>query len=284
MDNKKRVLSCLALVLALLVFWGLARGVWRVQENGQLTITALSIGKADALIVQQGRHTVVIDTGEEDDGADLLKELKSRGVTKVDLLLVTHFDKDHVGGAAYLADHMEISSVMMPEYEGGRPEYRAFLESLQGHAGVRRVATPEQLAVGDMQFSIYPAEDPDEIMDTEDEYDNDMSLVASLTFGSGKFLFAGDIEGTRIQKMLSTGIDWRHDWLKLPHHGRYEDALIDLLDAVDPDTVVICCSEKNPAEKKTLKLLEEKQVEVWDTSRRAVVTRSDGKQITVTTE
>ena len=83
MDNKKRVLSCLALVLALLVFWGMARGVWRVQENGQLTITALSIGKADALIVQQGRHTVVIDTGEE-EGAKQLQTTRSSGMRAQD--------------------------------------------------------------------------------------------------------------------------------------------------------------------------------------------------------
>lgn len=284
MDNKKRRLACLVLILALLAFRGLVRGVWHAQESGQLTITALPVGKADALVVQQDGRTVVIDTGEEDDGAYLVKELKNRGVAKVDLLLITHFDKDHVGGAACLVEHMEVSSVMMPDYEGSRPEYRAFSESLQGHPDVRRVAAPEQLAVGDMQFAIYPAENPDEIMDTEDEYDNDMSLVTGLTFGSRKFLFTGDIEDTRIRQMLSADTDWRHDWLKMPHHGRYEEALTDLLNAVAPDTAVICCSEKKPAEEETLKLLEERDIKVWDTARRAVVTRSDGEQITVSEE
>lgn len=284
MDSKKRRLACLALILALLAFWGLVRGAWHAQENGQLTITALPVGKADALIVQQGGRTVVIDTGEEDDGAYLVKELKSRGVAKVDLLLITHFDKDHVGGAACLVEHMEVSSVMMPDYEGSRPEYRAFLESLKGHPDVRRVAAPEQFFAEDMTFTIYPAENPGEIMDTDEEYDNGMSLVASLTYGAEKFLFAGDVEGVRIDQMLSEDIDWRHDWLKLPHHGKYEDALTDFLDAVDPDMTVICCSEKDPAEEETLKLLEERQTQIWDTSRRAVVTRSDGERITVSME
>lgn len=281
MDNKKRWLSCLGLILLLLVFWGVIQGSQHTKKDRLLTITALPVGKADALIIQEGSHTVVIDTGEEEDGPYLVKELKSRGADKVDILLVTHFDKDHVGGAAYLADHMEISSVRMPDYEGDRPEYQAFLQSIQGHPDVRRMATPEQLSVGGMQFTIYPAEDPEEIMNTDGEYDNDLSLVASMAYGSGKFLFTGDIEETRICQMLSSDTDWQHDWLKMPHHGRYNDALSELLDAVKPDTAVICCSEKKPAEEETLKLLKEKQTEVWDTSRRAVVTESDGEQIRI---
>ena len=135
-----------------------------------------------------------------------------------------------------------------------------------------------------MQITVYPAEDPAEIQNAEDEYDNDMSLVTSITYGSRKFLFTGDIEKSRIRQMLASDVDWSHDWIKMPHHGRYQKALEDLLEAVAPSGAVICCSEKNPAEEETRKLLEELQIQVWDTADRTVVTVCDGEQVTVRNE
>ena len=58
----------------------------------------------------------------------------------------------------------------------------------------------------------------------------------------------------------------------MPHHGRYQKALKALLEAVQPQMAVICCSKKEYAEDKTLKLLEENGIKMWDTSRGSVVT------------
>lgn len=128
---------------------------------------------------------------------------------------------------------------------------------------------------------IYPAEDPEAIQSAGGEYDNDMSLVTSICYGERRFLLTGDIEEKRIRQMLASGSDWKHDWLKIPHHGRYEEALNDLLDAVSPQTAVICCSEKNPAEEETLQILEERRIKVWDTKEQSVVTVCDGEHITI---
>ena len=81
--------------------------------------------------------------------------------------------------------------------------------------------------------------------------------------------------------MLDTEVDWTHDWIKMPHHGRYQKALQDLLEAVQPSWAVICCSEEEPTEDKTLELLAEEGVSVWDTSEQAVVTGCDGSKISV---
>lgn len=279
--NRRRLAKVLALVLVLLALWAFAKqfqGAGPAEED-VLTITALSVGKADALIIQNGEHTFLIDAGEQDDGEKIVRELRDRGVSRIDLFLVTHFDKDHVGGAAYVMEQMETALVVMPDYDGDRPEYAKFLESLQGHPDVRRLTEPFQETEGALQITVYPAEDPQEIRDTQEEYDNDMSLVASLCYGDRKFLLTGDIEKTRIRQMLASGTDWRHDWIKMPHHGRWQKALEELLEAVSPQWAVICCSDRHPAEEKTLSLLERAGVNVRDTAGQAVVTWSDGKSI-----
>lgn len=284
--NKRQVSAVFALMLALL---GMMCGIRMFVTTGNtagahLEIRALSVGKADALLIREGDQVVLIDAGEEDDGARIVKELKDRGVCRINLFLVTHFDKDHVGGAAYVMEQMEVLSVLLPDYEGDRSEYRNFLKYLNGHLDVRRVTAPLELVRGKMQITVYPAEDPTEIRNTEEEYDNDLSLVTSISYGSRKFLFTGDIEKERIRQMLAADVDWKHDWIKMPHHGRYQKALEELLESVAPSEAVICCSEKNPAEEKTLKLLEERKIQVWDTAARDVVTVCDGEYITVKNE
>lgn len=283
--RRRQLFGALALLLMLLVLWAMIRSPRnQTQMEEGLVITALPVGKADALILQEADHVIVVDTGEKNDGPFLLEELRKRGVSQVDLLLITHFDKDHVGAASYLLDHMEAVSVIMPDYEGDREEYREFLDRLTEHSDTKRITELQQFSMGELQIVVYPAEDPAEIQDTDKEYDNDMSLVVSVTYGSRRFLFTGDIEKTRIAQMLATDTDWKHDWIKMPHHGRYQKALKELLNKVKPDIAVICCSDEEYAEKKTLELLENRNVEVWDTSGQTIVTVCDGEQIEVRTE
>lgn len=273
--EKRNLLAVLALMLALLVVVFAAKFIGQDEADPNLTITALSVGKADALVLQQGGHTVLIDAGEKDDGDKIVRFLKNQGIHSVDLLVITHFDKDHVGGAAKVLKHLDVNSVLMPDYEGTRPEYDSFMEALDGKDEVRRLTGTDEETIGDMKIRIQAAEQGETYTDV-----NDLSLVTWVTFGSRKFLFTGDIAEERISELLASGEDLRADWLKMPHHGRYEENLGELLDAVKPTFAVICCSNKHPASEDTLNLLNERQIEVFDTSEKSVVTTCDGEQIT----
>ena len=279
---KKQMLSVLGLVLLLTVLWAgirLLPGMGYGQQE-LLTITALPVGKADALIVEVGEQVILIDAGEKEDGEKVVRALRDRGISRIDFFLVTHFDRDHVGGAAYVMGQMEVAGVLLPDYEGDRPEYAELLACLREHPDVQRVTEPWKASVGELQVTVYPPEDPEEIRSQEGEYDNDMSLVTSIAYGNRRFLLTGDIESCMIRQMLAEDTDWKHDWIKMPHHGRYEQELSDLLGAVAPEMAVICCSEKHPAEEETLALLEEYGIPVWDTKEQAVVTVCDGDRIT----
>ena len=111
------------------------------------------MGKADALVLKQAGHTVLIDTGEKDDGDKIVRFLKNQGIHSVDLLVITHFDKDHVGGAAKVLEHMEVNAVFMPDYEGTRPEYDSFLEALAGRDGVQRLTGTMEQTIGAVSYT-----------------------------------------------------------------------------------------------------------------------------------
>ena len=290
--EKKRIIAVGILLAALVAVW---LGVRQLSGTEQitypaLTITALPVGKADALILKTDDWAAMIDTGEERDGFYIRETLEAAGIDHLNLLLVTHFDKDHVGSAAELLETVGADQVLMPDYEGTRPEYAAFLSALEVHpeTEVQRVTGTETLEIPagsvNTALTIYAADDPEEIQDTDGEYDNDMSLVAKVTCGEKKFLFTGDIEKTRIAQMLDSGEDWKADWIKMPHHGRYQKKVEKLLEAVNPFYAVICDGEDQPAEEETLDALKKRQIKAWETADGTVVTITDGKNIEIRQE
>ena len=290
--EKKRIIAVGILLAALIAVWLGIRQFAGSDEikNPALTITALPVGKADALILKTDSWAAMIDTGEERDGSYIRETLEAAGIDHLNLLLVTHFDKDHVGSAAELLGTVGVDQVLMPDYEGTRPEYAAFLSALEVHpeTEVQRITGTETLEIPagsvNTSLTIYAADDPAEIQDTDGEYDNDMSLVAKVTCGEKKFLFTGDIEKTRIAQMLDSGDDWKADWIKMPHHGRYQKKVEKLLEAVNPFYAVICDGEDQPAEEETLDALKKRQIKEWETADGTVVTITDGKNIKVRQE
>ncbi len=290
--EKKRIIAVGILLAALTAVWlGIRQFAGSDEiENPALTITALPVGKADALILKTDDWAAMIDTGEERDGSYICETLEAAGIDHLNLLLITHFDKDHVGNAAELLETVGADQVLMPDYEGTRPEYAAFLSSLEAHpeTEVQRITGTETLEIPtgsvNTSLTIYAADDPAEIQDTDGEYDNDMSLVAKVICGEKKFLFTGDIEKTRIAQMLDSGEDWTADWIKMPHHGRYQKKVEKLLEAVNPFYAVICDGEDQPAEEETLDALKKRQIKEWETADGTVVTITDGKNIKVRQE
>lgn len=87
-----------------------------------LTVIIPSIGKADCSILIQGDQVMVIDCGEAENSGEILQTLKGLDVTKIDCLVITHFDKDHVGGAADILNALAVSQVLEPDYTPENPQ------------------------------------------------------------------------------------------------------------------------------------------------------------------
>lgn len=254
------------------------------SEYGQLNVlkvTLLKVGKADAIVVQSGDKTMIIDTGEEDDGEELTVFLKNQGVSYVDALIITHFDNDHVGGADTLVESVDIGQVFLPAYLGSSAEYLDFMNALQ-HKGIspQCLTQPAEFWLGDASVLVEPPLSY-EATDGSEETDNNFSLITTVIHGENRFLFAGDAEKRRLREWLSGGSAEECDFLKIPHHGVYNTALRGLLDETSPKYAVICSSDKNPAQVQTLELLEQYNIHVFQTKDGNVTATSDGKHLEV---
>ena len=83
------------------------------QEQGStLTADILKIGKADCTLFQEGETSYMIDTGEAENAPRILEALKEKNVDHLDALIISHFDKDHVGGAAQILEAVTVDRVL----------------------------------------------------------------------------------------------------------------------------------------------------------------------------
>ena len=245
-----------------------------------MTALYLDVGKADCTILTDGTHTVLIDCAEADDGEKILATLRENRISQIDLLIVTHFDKDHIGSVPEVLSSFSVLRVIEPDYEPENPEvetYTAYREALK-LAGITPEAIPDSLDVtfDEMQLSILGAGGGV----YEKNVDNNNSLVVTVTHCGNRFFFAGDIEKQRIADLLETGVA-SCDVLKVPHHGAYNKQLPALFAALGMKEAVITCSEKNPADEETLAALDALGCHVWQTVNGTVRAISNQNGITI---
>lgn len=245
-----------------------------------MTVLYLDVGKADCTILTDGAHTVLIDCAETDDGEKILAALRENRISQIDLLIVTHFDKDHIGGVPEVLSSFSVLRVIEPDYEPENPEaeaytaYRAALEL----AGITPEAISDSLDVtfDEMQLSILGAGGAV----YEKNADNNNSLVVTVTHCGNRFFFAGDVEKQRIADLLETGVA-SCDVLKVPHHGAYNKQLPALFAPLGMKEAVITCSEKNPADEETIDCLDALGCRVWQTVNGTVRVISNQNGITI---
>ena len=278
------------LLTAVMVLAGISAGFGLVhRENvktahaadvGRLTVDVLKVGKADAIILQCQDRTMVIDAGEEDDGEEVVSFLQKAGRTRVDTLLITHFDKDHVGGADTLVESMEVGQVLVPAYEGTTQDYYDFLEALRKKGLAAKTLTgPARFTLGTAQVMVEPP--AEYVYNGNQEMDNNFSLITSVTHGNMRLLFTGDAMKARIREWLSAHDGEHYDFLKVPHHGVYNTAQEELAVSASPRYAVICGSRKHPADRATIEALRRCGASILQTKDGDIHASSDGASITI---
>lgn len=244
-----------------------------------LCVTCINVGKGDCVLVQAGSATALIDAGYEETADDVLSYLESQNVEHIDAMVITHYDRDHIGGIRKIGEGVDVGIVYLPGYEGSDKNYRMCISSVEAlDVPTKRVTKELSLDMEGACLTVYPsgvAYEPATDKGKEGN-DNDASLVATLTNGADSYLFAGDLEEDGVDAYLAAN-HGRFDVLKIPHHGRYSSNTSDFIDDVCPQIAVITDAKKDSADKKVLKLLKAADVKTYRTSADGTVcVESDG--------
>ena len=277
----KKRRNIIVLVLALIiVFSGCQKENKETLEIpevvGSFDFTVLKAGQADAIFLQTENHSIILDCGEKDDGDELVELLQEKGISNVDYIFITHFDKDHVGGFPEVMDNVTASNIIVPDYEGNNDEYEEYLKTVSNKGlQITPLTKDTNFILDDVLFEISVPK-----KQSYAEGDNDFSLVISVTHGDNTFLFAGDAEADRLTEVIAT-FGRQYDFLKVPHHGKLNKNTKRFIKTIKPTYSVICDSEKNPAEDETVSILEFVESEIYSTRNGNVSVLSDGKEIKI---
>jgi beta-lactamase superfamily II metal-dependent hydrolase len=230
-------------------------------ESNAMKIHFLNVGKADCIVIQVLDHTILIDTAEKENRADVISFLQSKNVRKIDTLILSHFDKDHIGGAEDVINTFSVSRVIESTFTSDREEYFAYHEAVEKKdIKLTKINSDYHFSVGDCHFSVLA---PQKSFYPKKE-DNNASLIVSMEYMGKKFLFCGDAMEDRLKEFTETNQS-DYDLVKIPYHGNYIDNLEEFLCSVNCSNAVICDSDKNPADEKTIDLLKKYNISYYST-------------------
>lgn len=272
--HPRRPVSAL-LALLLTVCCGCSGAPAPVSPSGtHLTVYAFSAGSADAFLLTSETAAVLIDCGEKDFGEEIVQHLNDLGVQRLDCLILTHFDKDHVGGAAKVLQSVAVGRVLQSNVPKDSKAYRNYLEALE-ETGMTAETVREKLSfsLDGVQYTVFP---PAERYDNNAS--NNFSLILTVSNGADRLLFPGDAEEERIAELLDLQLGI-FQFLKVPHHGRYGGETEHLIQAVQPEIAVITSSDEEPEDAATVQCLEQAGAAVYLTKNGPVVIESTGSGI-----
>lgn len=226
-----------------------------------MKVYALNVGKADAFVITAGGRAAVVDCGEVIGGAAVLGCLEDIGIGEIDYLFITHFDSDHVGGAAKIINTLPVGKIYTSFEYRESPEYDAYLKAV-ADAGIdaETITARTEIAWGDAQITVYPPQKTDY---GKNNTSNNSSLAVMIRVGNRSAFFTGDAEKDRLKELSAIEDDISCDLLKIPSHGEYRGALIEFISRASPEYAVITSSAAEPEDEETLLLLEKNNVKTY---------------------
>ena len=226
-----------------------------IKFDNKLELYMLDVGQGDSsIIVSPNNKVIVVDTGEGgknasyDYGKNVIAPfLLAHKKHKIDYLIISHCDLDHVGGSYYLLEHFKVDNIIL----GVQTVETENFSKLKELADKKNVEIT-YMKKGDIYKLdkdltikvIWP--DLDNII--YDNSINNMSMVFKLFCKGKSILFTGDIEEEGERKILSSlkAVSiLKSDIIKVAHHGSKSSSIIDFIQAVSPEIALIGVGQNN---------------------------------------
>lgn len=235
-----------------------------LRDQADLDVYVLDVGQGQSvLLASQGRYALT-DCGSGSSwynaGQTAVYRLRSLGTGTLDYLILTHYDSDHVSGAAAVLERMDVGMLLVPDYTDDAGLRQTVLAAAKANGTEVRFLTEEEvLSLGDAALTVYPP--------VGDGEDNDRGLAVLASAGEENLLITGDMDAATERALLETYDLPDLEYLVAGHHGSRTSTSEELLDALTPETVLISVGSNSyghPAEE-TLRRLAERECTVYRT-------------------
>lgn len=263
-------------------------GVLSLLENGFVTNTRevtsdlevhfLDVGQGDCILLICEGKAMLIDAGDNDMGNTVVDYIQYQKIDRLDYVVATHPDADHIGGLDDVLNDISCGEVIMTDDKKDTKTYDEVVEIIE-EKNIEKHA-PQSGETFEFGCSTVKILGP--VADNEDVNDN--SIVLQVTHGEKKFLFSGDAQSEEMEQICDNGDDISSNVYKVAHHGSKSGASERFLDSVNPEYAVISCGEDNSyghPHQEILLYLRKNNIALFRTDEQGtIVAVSDGEDIT----
>jgi competence protein ComEC len=222
--------------------WLLPMLLWPAQRPAlnELWVTALDVGQGAAVLIESGDQVILYDTGprysaQSDAGGRIIAPyLRWRGISAIDLLIVSHLDSDHSGGAASLLRSLPVRQVLTSM----DPAHPAF-----AGARVERCVAGQALRLSPLQIDVLHPLPADY---AQKKGTNAMSCVVAIEAAGRRVLLTGDLPAREEAELVArSGRSLRATLAMAPHHGSRSSSSEALVRAIGADAVLVQAGYRN---------------------------------------
>ncbi len=236
----KRIFSGILFVCILLVSYGCRPSA---EAEPLLEMICLDVGQGSATLLRTPQGDILVDAGTEAGQRDLCLRLDALGVEKLSLLILTHPDEDHIGGADGILEQFETERVWVNGRVAENDSYRRFSDTLMElNVPVETVEASGGAVFGELYITVLSP-----LSDSGADPENDESLVLLLQCASFSALMMGDASDKVEMKLLESygSAHLAADVLLVGHHGSNDSTCSEFLETVQPEYAVISCGAGN---------------------------------------
>ena len=234
--TRHALVAALAVAAVGAVAWQLVPAGGAVPPPRGLRVTALDVGQGDAILIEAPGASMLVDEGPPEGRA--ADQLRRRGIRRLSLLVLTHPQRDHVGGARDVLRRLRVDMVLDPALQARSP-YRddAVDEARRRHVPVAVARRGVRFRIGPLLVRVLwpedagaPGEDP-----------NQNAIVLLVSYGSTDALLTADAESDVTLPLRPPPVEI----LKVAHHGSADTGLPELLRRTTPRIALISVGEGN---------------------------------------
>jgi competence protein ComEC len=232
----RKILILVAIFLSLILITQESSSGKNLIDENALEVNFLDVGQGDATLINyQNKYQILIDSGIS--GKNILDELQKVMPAQdhqIEIVIVTHYDKDHVGGMRAVLENYNVK-LFLDNGQFKDLESTTVVSDLIEKQKIENYAIQENSKIKIGEDLLLDFFNPD----GEDWEANDNSVVFRMDFGENSFLFTGDAGFKTENDMINDGHNLDIDWLKVAHHGSKNSSGESFLKKVTPEKAVI---------------------------------------------